>query len=102
MNRKLNNIFIKNFRLLIFTFFYFSILLGFFLDENSTLGAQVDFLYHMKTLVTFDENLNYALLNYHTIDSPTRISPVFLLYLFYLKYFFVNIDIMRFISLDIR
>lgn len=101
MNRKLNNIFIKNFRLLIFTFFYFSILLGFFLDENSTLGAQVDFLYHMKTLVTFDENLNYALLNYHTIDSPTRISPVFLLYLFYLKYFFVNIDIMRFISLNI-
>jgi len=101
MNRKLNNIFIKKFRLLTFIFFYFSILIGFFLDENAILGAKVDFLYHLKTLVAFDENLNYALSNYHIIDSPTRISPVFLLYLFYLKNFFVNIDLMRFISLNI-
>lgn len=101
MTKKLNNIFIKNFKLLTFIFFYFSLLLGFFLDENATIGAKVDFLYHIKTLVAFDENLNYALLNYHTIDNPTRISPIFLLYLFYLKYFFVNIDLMRFISLNI-
>jgi len=101
MTSKFNQLISKNFKLIIFIFFYSTILIGFYLDENSTLGPKIDFLGHLQTLYAFDSNLKYALLNYDTNEYPTRISPIFLLYLFYLKKLFVNIDLMRFVSLNI-
>ena len=91
----------KLFKILFFLFFYFSILIGFYFDENITIGPKIDFINHLKTLNAFDLDLKYALLNYHTIDYPTRISPVFLLYLYCLKNIFSNIDFLRFISMNI-
>ena len=76
-------------------------LIGFYLDENITVGPKADFLHHLKTLHSFDIDLKYALLNYETIDGSTRISPIFLLYLFYLIFFFIDIDLVRFVSMNI-
>ena len=92
---------IKNLKLIIFLFFYSTILIGFYLGENSTVGPKIDFLYHLETLKAFDADINFALLNYHKIDYPTRISPIFLLYLHYLNNIFLDIDLMRFVSLNI-
>ena len=50
---------INKYTILPFAILYLSLLTGFFLDENATLGAKVDFLYHLKTLVAFDKDLNY-------------------------------------------
>ena len=91
----------KNLKLIIFLFFYSTILIGFYFGENSTVGPKIDFLYHLETLKAFDADLNYALLNYHSIDYPTRISPIFLLYLHYLNNIFLDVDLMRFVSLNI-
>tara|TARA_B100000795_G_scaffold260678_1_gene236767 strand:+ start:490 stop:1743 length:1254 start_codon:yes stop_codon:yes gene_type:complete len=101
MTSKLNQFLSKNFKLIIFISFYSTILIGFYLGENSTVGPKIDFLYHLKTLYSFDVDLTNALVNFNTIDFPTRISPIFLLYLFYLKNIFTNIDLMRFISINI-
>tara|TARA_Y100000816_G_C26088196_1_gene574600 strand:- start:312 stop:1565 length:1254 start_codon:yes stop_codon:yes gene_type:complete len=91
----------KIFKTLIFSFFYFSILIGFYFDENSTIGPKIDFTNHLKTLEAFETNLKYALLNFHNNDYPTRISPIFLVYLHYLKILIPNIDLLRFFSLNI-
>lgn len=101
MSLKFNQLIIKNFRSLIFIFFYSTILFGFYLGENPTQGARVDFFYHLNTLRDFDLNLSQALLNFNNVEYPTRISPIFLLYMFYLKSIFTNIDLMRFVSLNI-
>ena len=101
MSNKLKFLNSKLFKILFFSFFYFSILIGFYFDENITIGPKIDFINHLKTLNAFDLDLKFALLNYHTIDYPTRISPVFLLYLYCLKNIFSNIDFLRFISMNI-
>ncbi len=91
----------NNLKLIVFLICYSSILTGFYLDENPTTGSKIDFLYHLKTIESFENSLIYALLNYDSIEYPTRISPVFLIYLYFLKKFFINIDLVRFISLNI-
>ena len=101
MNSNLKFFITKNLKLIIFLFFYSTILIGFYLGENSTIGPKIDFLNHLKTLEAFDTDLNYALLNYHKIDYSTRISPIFLLYLYYLNNIFLDVDLMRFVSMNI-
>ena len=101
MNLNLKFLIIKNLKLIIFLFFYLTILIGFYFGENTTAGPKIDFLNHLKTLEAFEADLNYALLNYHRIDHPTRISPIFLLYIYYLNNIFLDVDSMRFVSLNI-
>ena len=101
MNSNLKFLILKNLKLIIFLFFYLTILIGFYFGENSTIGAKFDFFGHLETLNVFYLDLKYALLNYHTIEPSTRISPIFLLYLYYLKNIFINTELMRFVSLNI-
>ena len=101
MRPKLNQLISKNFKLITFLLFYSTVLVGFYLGENATIGPKIDFFHHLNGLRSFDLDLSYALLNFNSIEYPTRISPVFLLYIFYLKNIFTNIDLMRFVSLNI-
>lgn len=94
------NLKINKINLIIFIFFYFTFFLGFYLNENPTIGAQLDFNYHLKTLLNFDKDFIGSLLNYHLIDNSTRISPIFLIYLHSLKKILINTDLLRFISLN--
>ena len=91
----------KNYHITTFILLYFSIILGFIFDENTTLGPKFDFFNVLKQLALFEESFKFTFLNYDKIENPTRISPIFILIVFYLKKIFVNLDIVRFILLNI-
>ena len=55
--------------------FYFSLLLGFFLDEDSIGGAFNDYEGHAHIAEKFKSNFLYTLLNYN--DLGHRHSPIF-------------------------
>ena len=75
--------------------------MGFILGENTTLGPKYDFFYALKQLEFFERDFKFTFFNYDKIDSPTRISPVFILIIFFLKKIFINLDLVRFILLNI-
>ena len=91
----------KNYHITTFILLYFSIILGFILGENTTLGPKYDFFYALKQLEFFERDFKFTFFNYDKIDSPTRISPVFILIIFTLKKIFINLDLVRFILLNI-
>ena len=77
----------KNYHITTFILLYFSIILGFIFDENTTLGPKFDFFNALKQLALFEESFKFTFLNYDKIEAPTRISPIFILIIFYLKNF---------------
>tara|TARA_B100001057_G_scaffold369091_1_gene372682 strand:+ start:1087 stop:2355 length:1269 start_codon:yes stop_codon:yes gene_type:complete len=91
----------KNYHITTFILLYFSIILGFILGENTTLGPKYDFFYALKQLEFFEQDFKFTFFNYDKIEFPTRISPFFILIIFTLKKIFINIDLVRFILLNI-
>ncbi len=91
----------KNYHITTFILLYFSLIIGFLFGENTTLGPKFDFEHALKQLQLFEENFFYTLLNYDNIIYPTRISPVFIIIILYLKKIFINIELVRFILLNI-
>ena len=49
----------KNYHITTFILLYFSIILGFIFDENTTLGPKFDFFNVLKQLTLFEENLSH-------------------------------------------
>ena len=98
----MNFAFIKrNYHITTFILLYLSLLFGFYNNENTTFGPKIDFEHALKQVKSFDENFIYTFLNYDKIESPTRISPLFILVIFIFKKMFINIDLVRFILLNI-
>ena len=90
----------KNYHIIAFILLYLSFLLGFFLDENTTIGPKRDFAHALKQVVLFEENFFYTLLNYDNITA-TRISPIFIIIIYFFKKIFISIDLARFALLNI-
>ena len=67
--------------LLFFFICYLSIILGFYLDENSICGAKQDYIYHLQFIEEFKNNFSLAIENFGTSSAHdnlgTRNSPVF-------------------------
>ena len=86
----------KNFYLIFLTF-YLSLLLGFFLNEDTAGGAFQDFIYHLNIRDFFLNSNSYALKNY--LETESVHSPVFIIFLKYLlnsgefigRFIFLNI-----------
>ena len=98
----MNFAFIKrNYHITTFILLYLSLLFGFYNNENTTFGPKIDFEFALKQVKLFDENFIYTFLNYDKIESPTRISPLFILVIFIFKKIFINIDVVRLILLNI-
>ncbi len=98
----MNFAFIKrNYHITTFILLYLSLLFGFYNNENTTFGPKIDFEHALKQVKLFEENFIYTFLNYDKIESPTRISPLFILVIFLFKKIFINIDLVRFILLNI-
>ena len=91
----------KNYHITTFILLYFSLIIGFLFGENTTLGPKFDFEHALKQVQLFEENFFHTLLNYDNIIYPTRISPIFIIIILYLKKIFINIDLVRFILLNI-
>ena len=74
---------------------YMSLLIGFFLNENSSGGALIDFKKHYDVMLSFNKDLNNSLLNYHLFDTDH--SPLFITtILFFTLYFEIKIDVLIF------
>ena len=91
----------KKYHITTFILLYFSIILGFILGENTTLGPKNDFFHTLKQVEFFEQDFKFTFFNYDKLEYPTRISPVFILTIFTLKKIFINLDLVRFILLNI-
>ena len=61
-----------------FFIFYLTLITSFFLGENSTGGALLDYINQKKISQTFSQNFFYTLLNYD--EFTTRHSPVLIIF----------------------
>ena len=88
----------------LFTFFsiiilYFSLLIGFYYNENSTGGALIDYFGQKQISISFSNNFLNTFLNFD--KTRTRHSPVLIILLSFLEKFQVNDLLIRLINLHI-
>lgn len=83
----------------IFTFFYLTLLIGYFLGENSSGGSKYDFEIHLGTVELFNKDFYKTLFNYHKPEISNSHSPIFIIFLSNLLSF--GNDFGRFIYLNI-
>lgn len=80
-------------------FLYLTLIISFFLGENSTGGAKFDFPVNKQLIFDFSENFIGTLLSYD--EYSHRHSPVFLIFLSLFKKAGLNIDVIRMIHLHL-
>lgn len=97
----INNLFNNKYHIIIILLSIFSIYFGFFLDENLTGGPKNDFTHALKQVDAFEKNLKYSFFNFDKIENSTRISPVFILIIYIFKQIFVDIDLVRFLLMNV-
>lgn len=88
---KKNNIFYT--KLIIFVFLYFTLIIGFYLDEDSLGGAIQDYNYHLPIVFAFKNNTSDTLLVFGSDEMIARNSPVFYIIFGAILSFFKNIDL---------
>lgn len=96
-----NNVFKNNYHILLWSLLLFSIYIGFFFSENITQGPKLDFEHALKQVEIFEKDFIFAFFNFDKIEHSTRISPIFISILFFLKNMFGDIDLVRFILMNI-
>ena len=85
---------------LIFITLYISLIVGFFFDENLNLGAKPDWYFgDIPVLEALSKDLKKTLINYDIYSH--RHSPVYLIFLSFLKNIGLDFDLIRFIHLNI-
>ena len=101
----INNLLKRNYHILICFFLILSIYLGFFLGENITLGPKLDFEHALAGANHFGKDFINTFLNFDTaldeIGAATRISPLYLIIIFFLNKIFISVDLVRFFLMNI-
>ena len=101
----INNLLKRNYHILICFFLILSIYLGFFLGENITLGPKLDFKHALAGANHFEKDFINTFLNFDTaldeIGAATRISPIYLIIIFFLNKIFISVDLVRFFLMNI-
>ena len=82
-------------------FLYSTLILGFFLNEDSLGGAIHDYNYHLPIVLAFKKNISDSLLIYGSNEMIARNSPFFYIILGYISKFFENIDTVRLFNVHI-
>lgn len=83
----------------IFISLYLTVLVGFFINENSTGGALIDFKMRMNVIYNFHLDFFETFKNYNKFGD--RHSPIILIVLSLLSRFGISIDVIRFIHLHL-
>jgi len=101
----INNLLKKNYHTLICFFLILSIYFGFFLGENITLGPKLDFEHALAGANHFGKDFIFTFLNFDTaldeINAATRISPIYLIIIFFLNKILISVDLVRFFLMNI-
>ena len=101
----INNLLKKNYHIFICFFLILTLYFGFFLDENITLGPKSDFELTLKGANHFGKDFIYTFLNFDTaldeIGAATRISPIYLIIIFFLNKILISVDLVRFFLMNI-
>ncbi len=101
----INNLLKKNYHSLICFFLILSIYFGFFLGENITLGPKLDFEHALAGANHFGKDFINTFLNFDTaldeIGAATRISPIYLMIIFFLNKILISVDLARFFLMNI-
>ena len=95
----MNNNDLKKINIFIFLLLFFTIISGYYLNEDSLGGAKNDFFHHLPIAQSFNINFNETW-NKFGIDPGTRNSPVFWVFVSYLIKF-ISIDLFRFLNIFI-
>ena len=69
----------------IFVIFYISILIGFYLNEDTLGGSENDYKFHLEFIDLFSDDLFNGLLVYGYDDYPVRNSPIFYIILSFIS-----------------
>ena len=93
MNIKSRNIY------LIYLFLYFSLLLGFYFNEDFVLGYNIDYFWHYEIVSLFEKDFTKTLLNFH--KETTSHSPFFYVFFLFLKKISFNESTTRLINLHL-
>jgi len=93
MNINSRNIFI------VYLFLYFSLLVGFYFNEDFAGGYLKDYLLHKSITDSFDENFIESFFNYDKFVLPH--SPVYIIFFLILKKIFFNEIFVRLIGLHL-
>ena len=88
---------IKKYQPIIFIGLYLSLIIGFFLGENSTGGAIIDYNTHKWISQKFAENFLNTLFSYDSYN--TRHSPILIIFLSFFEKLNINDQIIRLIHL---
>ena len=101
----INNLLKKNYHILICFFSILSIYFGFFLGENITIGPKLDFEHTLAGAIQFEKDFIYTFLNFDKaldeINAATRISPIYLIIIFFLNKILISVDLIRFFLMNI-
>ena len=97
----IDNLLKKNYHILIWLLLLLSVYLGFFLNENITQGPKFDFYHALKQVEEFKKSFVFSFLNFDKIENTTRISPVFISIIYLFDKLTNDIDLTRFILLNI-
>ena len=82
-------------------FLYSTLILGFFLNEDSLGGANKDYNYHLHIIFSFKENILNTLENFGTDKMVARNSPFFFILYGIALRFFDSLEILRIFNLQI-
>ena len=87
---------------LLIVILYSSLLFSFYLGENSTGGAILDYQNQSKVINQFLTNFTNALINYDNLEFTTRHSPVLIIILSFLVKINLSDDFIRLIYLHVN
>jgi hypothetical protein len=88
---KKNNIFYRN--LIISIFLYSTLILGFFLNEDSLGGGMHDYNYHLPIVFSFKKDTWNSLLIFGSDQMAARNSPLFYIIFGWITKFFTNTEV---------
>ena len=99
MNINSRNIYI------IYLFLYFTLLVGFYFNEDFALGFITDYLFHKNIVLPyFEENFIKSFLNYNTLGDGSGLSahsPIYIIFFLFLKKISFNENFSRLIVLHL-
>jgi len=99
MNINSRNIYI------IYFFFYFSLLIGFYFDENFAGGYIADYSFHKyKVVPLFEENFIKSFLNFDNLGEGTRLtshSPIYIIFFLFVQKISFSENFSRLIGLHL-